>query len=320
MTPAADDDIQAYLDRLLLDREPPSAEALFRVHRAQLELVPYETTWIHLGERWGVDRHESLRRIAHLQRGGYCFHLNGALSLLLESLGYEVSLHVGGVHGPDGVTAERMYNHLVLQVHGLPTTANPTGTWYVDAGLGDALHEPLPLDSGTYQQGPFEFELVPADAPIADWQFRHHPLGSFAGMAFRSSPCAIEDFAAMNTHLSTSPDSGFVTTLTAQRRDASGVDSIRGQILRRVEATVTAERTLSTRGEWFDALADVFHLGLADIDDDGRDRLWRRVQATHQQWLGSTADPPGHAPPRGSAAQRTEASDTESGCGATEGR
>ena len=45
----------AYLRRLGLDREPPTVEALFRIHRAHLERVPYETTWIHLGEPWTVD-------------------------------------------------------------------------------------------------------------------------------------------------------------------------------------------------------------------------------------------------------------------------
>ena len=57
-----DDDISAYLDRLDLEREPPSVDALFRLHRAQLEHVPYETTWIHMGHHYGTDREESLRR------------------------------------------------------------------------------------------------------------------------------------------------------------------------------------------------------------------------------------------------------------------
>lgn len=118
----------AYLARLGLDAEPPSVEALFRVHRAQVERVPYETLWIHLGEVWGVDTEESARRVALRRRGGYCFHLNGALSELLRSLGYDVVRHVGGVHGPTGASEAEMTNHLVLTVGGLPTEANPEGT------------------------------------------------------------------------------------------------------------------------------------------------------------------------------------------------
>ena len=50
-------------------------------------------------------------------------------------------------------------NHLVLTVADLPTNENPSGVWYVDAGLGDALHEALPLVAGEYEQGPFHLRL-----------------------------------------------------------------------------------------------------------------------------------------------------------------
>ena len=45
----------SYLARLGLEPEPPSLDALQRLHRAQVERVPYETMWIHAGESWGID-------------------------------------------------------------------------------------------------------------------------------------------------------------------------------------------------------------------------------------------------------------------------
>ena len=85
----------AYLDRLDLEAEPPSAAAMRRLHRRHVERVPYETLWIHAGERWGIDPTDAITRIAHHGRGGYCYHLNGAFGLLLKSLGYSVQGHVG---------------------------------------------------------------------------------------------------------------------------------------------------------------------------------------------------------------------------------
>jgi arylamine N-acetyltransferase len=287
MTDLAAADVDAFLARLGVEREPPSVDALVRLHRALLERVPYETTWIHLGERWGVDRLASLRRIAYQQRGGYCFQINGAFSLLLEALGYVVTLHIGGVHRADGPSLEAMSNHLVLQVQGLPADGCPDGSWYVDAGLGDALYEPLPLVAGTYQQGPFKFGLATSQASFADWQFHHHPAGSFAGMAFRSEPAVIGEFAARNEFLSTSPGSVFVQTVTVQRRNATGVDVMRGQVLQRVESSVVAERTLASESEWFDALADVFSLPLADVPTADRHGLWTRVHTAHEAWLAA---------------------------------
>ena len=283
-------DIERYLERLGVERETPSAAALARIHRAQVEHVPYETTWIHMGETVGVvDRWALLHRIASQQRGGYCFMLNGALSLLLEALGYDVTLHVGGVHGAEGPTREAMENHLVLVAHGLPTPENPGGDWYVDAGLGDGLHEPLPLVPGTYTQGPLTFQLGAIDSAIGDWQVLHDPLGSFTGMVFRAEPTTMESFAARHQYLSSSPESGFVKTVTVQRRDCAGVDVLRGQVLGRVGEPATADRTLETREEWFETVAGRFGLPLTDVPAEALDRLWERVHAAHEQWLAKQA-------------------------------
>ena len=117
--------------------------------------------------------------VAHQNRGGYCFQVNGAFSELLGALGYDVTRHVGGVHGEGPATEESMANHLVLNVAGLPTTENPDGIWYCDAGLGDALYEPLPLIAGDYEQGPLRFSLRETPGELADWSFVHDPRGSF---------------------------------------------------------------------------------------------------------------------------------------------
>src|SRR5262249_35741452 len=108
--------IDAYLARLGVEREEPAAAALQRLHHAQLERGPYETVGIHIGEQRDCSATKSFERIASTSWGGYCFHLNGAFSELLIALGYQVTRHVGGVHGPDGPSHEAMTNHLVLTV------------------------------------------------------------------------------------------------------------------------------------------------------------------------------------------------------------
>jgi N-hydroxyarylamine O-acetyltransferase len=273
----------AYLARLGLEAEPASVGALFRLHRAHVERVTYETLWIHLGERWGIGVGESVARIATRGRGGYCYQLNGALGGLLESLGYDVSRHVGGVHGPGGPTEDAMTNHLVLTVHGLPTGANPDGNWYVDAGLGDALHEPLPLVAGAYRQQPFDFVLDETPGAVGDWHLTHDAAGGFTGMSWRSAPARMDAFAERHAWLSTSPDSGFVRVLTAQRRDASGVDILRGLSLKRI-GDGASESTLTTRAELADVLGGPFGLDLASVSDQAWDALWARVHATHVAW------------------------------------
>jgi arylamine N-acetyltransferase len=278
------EDVDALLDRLGVPARPPSVEALAELHRAYVERVPYETTWIALGERWDVDDRASLRRIARHGRGGYCFHMNGAFAALLDHLGYAVTRHVGGVHGPEPDPAA-LTNHLVLTVADLPTADNPGGRWYVDAGLGDALHEPLPLVPGTYVQPPFTLRLEAVDDGIGDWRLHHDPRGGFGAMSFREEAAALAEFAETNVELSTSPESGFVKVLTAQRRLADRVEVIRGLRLEVIEEGGTTTRDLVDRDEWFATLAETFGLRFDDVAPAALDLLWETWSDKHARWV-----------------------------------
>jgi N-hydroxyarylamine O-acetyltransferase len=280
-------DVAGYLRRLgIADPGPPSVAALRLLHAAHVERIPYEAIEIQLGRPTTVDPLDSAERIVARHRGGYCYHLNGAFSALLRALGYRVMWHRAGVQNhrvlaPGSVWA----NHLALTAHGLPDSAAPDGNWLVDAGLGDGLHEPLPLRAGEYVQGPFRFRLRPSETDPGGWRLDHDPAGSFAGMDFRPGPATQADFAERHAYLSTSPESGFVRTFVVQRRHAAGVDQLKGCVLHRAGAA----RILETADEWFRALADVFDLPLYDVDAAARQRLWARVRAAHEAWLEARA-------------------------------
>ncbi len=273
---------RAYLSRLGVDADPPSAAALRSLVRAHVERVPYETLWIAAGEGWTTDPHEAVRRIALHDRGGYCYHLNGSLGLLLSSLGYAVQAHVGGVHGPEGPDADAVGNHLVLTVDGLPTEGNPEGVWYVDAGLGDALHEPLPLRAGPYRQAPFALSLEETES---GWHLSHDPSGGFAGMSWSAAPARVGDFDEKHRWLSTSPESGFVKVAMAERRDATGVDVVRGLTPMRIGDGAFTGEPVTDRGAWFDLLADRFDLRFEQTSPEVLDRMWETVLAAHRRWV-----------------------------------
>jgi N-hydroxyarylamine O-acetyltransferase len=278
--------MDAYLGRLGLDAELPSVDALYRIHRAHVDRVPYETTWIHLGEQWTIDTDAAVERIARGGRGGYCFHLNGSLAWLLSRLGYDVSLHIGGVHGPEPGEQD-LTNHLVLLVAGLPTGDNPAGDWYVDAGLGDALYEPLPLRAGDYDQTPMTFRLSETPGGVGDWHFAHDPHGSFPGMNFRSADATIDDFAPRHLYLSTSPESGFVKTITTQRRLHDSVLALRALTLTTRDSNGADTLVVADRNDWFALLADEFFLPLDGVEQASKDRLWASAQASHAAWLAT---------------------------------
>ncbi|MGW3097369.1 arylamine N-acetyltransferase family protein [Streptomyces sp. NPDC001102] len=283
VSPLDPDVRRAYLARLDVEPAPPSVEALRLLVRRHAERVPYETLWIQAGEAWDIDPYDSAARIALRGRGGYCYHMNGALGLLLTSLGYVVRGHVGGVHGPEGPHADVMGNHLVLTVEQLPSDANPGGVWYVDNGLGDALHDPLPLIEGRHEQAPFVLGLEQTPDG-AQWHLTHDPAGGFTGMTWTMALAHPADFEAQHRWLSTSPESGFVQVPMAERRDATGADVIRGLVLSRIGDGGRRHEPVTRRAEWFDLLADLFGLQLHTMAAERREQLWTYVLSAHQRW------------------------------------
>jgi arylamine N-acetyltransferase len=281
----------AYLCRLGLAGVPaPSVETLFAVHRAQAERIPYETVWLWLGEPRTIAPLDCVRFLL-AGRGGYCYHLNGALATLLGWLGFDVHRHVGGVQvnaaEPAGATA----NHMALTVHGLPAEGNPGGAWFVDTGLGDGLHEPMPLAAGEHRQGPFRYALSASAAVEGGWRFHADPRMSLLGMDFAAGDAPPGAFDAKHAWLQTAPESGFVRVLAIARRDARGVDLLRGRILHRVGDAATSTE-LPTSTAWYAALADVFALPLSDVDRSRREALWTKVTTAHDAWLAAQAREP----------------------------
>ncbi len=268
-------------------------EGLRSLHRAQVERIPYEAIEIQLGRPTTIDPYDSAARIIGRRRGGYCYHLNGAFSALLSALGYDVVWHRAGVqsHSVSTPPGPELANHLALTVHGLPSNDNEQGDWLVDAGLGDGLHEPLPLRAGEYEQGPFHYRLRPSDIEPNAWRFDHDPRGAFVGMDFRATPATQQDFAERHQWLSTSPESGFVRTFVIQRRDAEGYDELRGLTHHRVDMDGRETRTFETSNDWFAAMADIFDLTLDDLDPADRARLWERTKTAHDAWVASRAAP-----------------------------
>lgn len=269
-------DFVAYLDRLGLAEQPlpPTPSTLTELHRAHVERITYECLDHHIPRRTPLAAQDSITRLAR-GRGGYCFHLNGAFAALLTHLGFAVSSHRAAVRHAGGGLLEAGH-HLAL-------TVDVGGEFFLaDVGLGDGIHDPLPLREGPHKQGPFTYTLTRTSA---GWRFTHDPRGSFHSFEFESGTASLpEDFAEIHEWFATSPESGFVRTLTAQRRDATGIDMLRGCVLRRVDADGETRREIDTSEEWYATLTGLFRLDLSDLDAATRAHLWTKTRTAHEAW------------------------------------
>ncbi len=273
----------AYLRRLGLDpvaerAQQPSPAQLRRLHAAHVARVPYETVWIALDASRGIHPVESAREVAR-GRGGYCYHLNGAFSALLASLGYHVTWHRGGVQGRgSAVPPGDDGNHLAL------TTVLDGRTWWLDVGLGDGPLEPAPLAAATFGRDG-GFRLRPSAVVPGGWRLDHEPGGTFHGMDFSLAPAAPGDLVDRHVELSTSPDSGFVRVVTVQHRTPTGVRALRGRVLtEKPVAGPATTREVLHYDEWRALLADSFGLALDDVPADHLRAVWQRIQTAHEEW------------------------------------
>lgn len=118
----------------------PDKETLFRLQHAFLHTVPYENLDILAGIPLSLSEDALYDKIVTRHRGGYCFEINGFLSVLLRSLGYTVTEYLARYLR--GETAIPMRRHRVLRVR-----AADGSEWIVDAGIGqESFRHPLPYN------------------------------------------------------------------------------------------------------------------------------------------------------------------------------
>jgi len=285
--------LAAYLRILGYDAPPPpTLDTLAELHRRHLERIPYDNLSIQLGRPDPVDPEACVDLVARTGRLGYCFHQNGALELLLRSLGFDVTRRHGHVWTKPEDQLDPFLNHLVLVVSGLPTDECPGGHWWVDVGLGDGFREPLPIMRGEHLDAGFRYELyagfgvTAAGRPHgpAAWTFSHDPAGSFTGIVVTERANDVAAVGLSHKRLSTDPSSGFLKCLVVARRDATGVDILRGCVLSRIEPGGTEARDLTSYDEWRAALTDAAGLPVDDVPADELRALFDRNLAAHREW------------------------------------
>ncbi|MGA9473198.1 MAG: arylamine N-acetyltransferase [Terriglobales bacterium] len=268
----------------------PSAEALLALHRVHMLAVPFENLDIHLGRPIFCDEAAFLHKIVNERRGGFCYELNGAFAVLLDALGFHVTLLSACVAGADGNYSPE-FDHLTLRVD-LPGVVGTA--WLADVGFGDSFIEPLLLQPGLEQpqigrvyrlvesesQSIAEIETVfyvevrsatpennssieksrqegksrnEEKSPQEKWKRQY---------SFTLRPRQLADFAAMCRYHQTSPDSHFTRQRLCTRATPEG--RITSSDLKLIETRNGSriERKLSGDAEWRATLRELFRIDL----------------------------------------------------------
>ncbi|GAA3986922.1 arylamine N-acetyltransferase [Allokutzneria multivorans] len=266
----------SYLAKLGLTPEPPSVQGLHRLHAAHVERVSYEIFEDQIGLPTSAEPDDVEKRIVHHRRGGNCYQLNLIFAKLLASLGYSVQLHRSDVRYTEDDLSPLRCTHVCLTVGPFPE--DPDTRWLADVGLGDGLHQPLPLRVGDHRQGPFAYRLAPSPVVDGGWRFFHDPRGSVFSVDISPETSPAAEFVELHrARANLRPISA------ALRRHANGSDTLRALTLTRWMGEECETSRLSSRAEWFDALDGIFDVGLDDLSEHDRDRLWASLNSQQEQ-------------------------------------
>ena len=271
-------------DRLLghigLDALPPAAdlEGLRTVHRAFVSRVPFENIAVQLGESAPIDPSALVERIVAGGRGGYCFEANTILFELLSSLGFDVERREAVV-GPRNLHERgALTDHLALVVR----TADGE-EMIAEGGFGEGPVEPLFLRQGPQASGAFEIAL---ERDGDGWWFEQHDFSATPGFRFGDQAVGLDAFAPHHVRMSTSPESGFVRTLTVQQPYDDRIVSLRARTLREQgPGADDGAEILADAVSLGEALRERFGIDPDALGPERLDRLWARAEAQHRVHL-----------------------------------
>ncbi len=270
-------DLDSYLERIRYKGPVrPDLDCLRAVHRHHVQAIPYEDLDVQLGRSLDLDPERIRRKLIIERRGGWCYEMNGLLGWALEEIGFEVTRMTGGVlrseRGDDAYG-----NHLVLRVD------LDGASWIADAGLGDALQEPIPLQQGEHRQNGRSYTLRQLDADT--WRLENHPGRLPPTMDFINRPADEGLFERTCSDLQVNEDSMFVQNLICFRcRPDGGVDMLLGRVHANFTEGEPRKTLIQNSREFAQVLDEVFGLEEPELD-----ALWERVSMRHEALFGNKA-------------------------------
>lgn len=251
----------------------PTLDTLGSLLRAHNHNVPFENLDIQLGNTLTTKIEDAYDKIVVGSRGGWCYEQNGLFGWALSQIGFDVRRIAASVmrahRGP-----ESHADHLTLLVS-LP---NDDARWFVDAGFGGSLLQPIELKERAYHHAPFTVGLRQLDDKY--WQFWENLGADEVSFDFEDVLADESALSARCQYLQTSPESGFVQNFVCQLRRPDAHIVLRGRVFSTVTSEGKTKRLLDSADELVATLRDEFKMIAPEAS-----ALWSQICERHDQLL-----------------------------------
>lgn len=274
-------ELNAYLDRLDYQGDvEPTLSVFNRLHVLHLLHIPFENFDIAFDKEIVLNRASILEKIVTCNRGGFCYELNYAFSLLLQAIGFKVELLSARVF--DGEKYGQPFDHLVLLVE------FDSEHYIADVGFGDSFIFPLSFSESISCEGNIIYKIEPDDNEfivfVSNDEQPWKPL-----FRFDLSTHDISEFEQMCVYQQTSPESHFtgrsICSLATQQGRVTLSD---GKIILRKGGERT-EAIISNVEDYRKILASYFRLTLPE-DADIACLLAHNYSSSHTTNLSAWAE------------------------------
>ncbi|CAN5628650.1 arylamine N-acetyltransferase [soil metagenome] len=224
--------------------------------------IPFENLDIALQPTpISLNADDILTKVVDRRRGGYCFEQNGLLALMLEDMGYTVTMGYATWITEDGEHVPP-FDHLLLRV----TIPGIDHAWVADVGFGrNTPSRPVALVEGVealHVESSLIYTAVPLDLPDRQWSIRwRSPQDTTWQLLYDLDlrPRTMADFQHRHVYHQTSPDSVFQKGPICSKPTIDGRITLAGDTLvvttngeRQEIRLLTVEEQRHALAQWFD--------------------------------------------------------------------
>jgi len=250
----SDKEIFQYLKRIAyngcIDLNAITLKAL---HLSHLYNAPFENLDIHIGHKINISVDSVLNKVVLNHRGGFCYELNYAFSLLLLSLGFEVKLLSARVF--NGNDYGKPFDHMLLLVQ------FQDEKMIADVGFGDSFREPLLLDKKSVWSFDASYKIKKDSNNYILYQ-KKDSQGWKPQYIFSLNPYEVNAFYEMCEYQQTSPESNFTKKSVCTIATESGRKTIsNGKFIETTRDTRT-ENPINSETEYRNILRKHFQMEL----------------------------------------------------------
>lgn len=249
--------VDNYLKRIGLDRpkvlDRQSLEAILK-HSART--IPFENLDIHLGKSIIIDDEAVIDKILNQGRGGYCYEVNGLLSLVLKELGFKTGFL--GARTIFGYNELRPVTHMILKVD------IDSESYLCDLGFtGMNSITPIAIGSSSEVKDYYKYFRLQEDKELGyilqvkNDQDKWNSLYSFDMQPYKKI-----DFELANYFNSTSEKSICTRQLICSINTEEGSIRLVGNELKIRSENVSEDRVITTKEQLQDTLENKFKIFL----------------------------------------------------------